>query len=140
MIQDNNLKSTVMLNKLTGKPRLLVYQNNESVYTRTNTRGLIIENDEFVFKNTSPSKMTDEEKVHYHSKLLRESDEIADKITLQINQCEEVRATMREQIKESQDLIDSYKTEHEQFKQRIEYRKSVYGNSSFQYQELAARN
>jgi len=45
----------------------------------------------FVLKNTSPSKMTEEEKMHFKNKLFKEADQISEKITLQIRDCQEVR-------------------------------------------------
>ena len=84
--------------------------------------------------------MSEEEKARYYKKLLRDSEAIANKITHQIASCEQVRAQMRETIKQNLDVINLYKTEHDEFRARMEYRKHVYAYSSFKYQEMAARN
>ena len=133
-------KSTVALSTLTGKPRLLAYQPRFETARDAYAAPSSDLSEEEHFEHSSPSKMSEEEKSRYHRKLLRESEEIASKITRQLASCAEVRAQMRETIKENKAVLDLYRTEHEDFRARMEYRKLVYFNSSFKYTEMAARN
>lgn len=64
-------------------------------------------------QNSSPSKMTEEEKVHFKNRLFREADELSEKISFQIRDCNVVRQGIREQIHENRKLIDMYHNEEE---------------------------
>ena len=81
-------------------------------------------------QNSSPSKMTEEEKVHFKNRLFREADELSEKISFQIRDCNVVRQGIREQIHETRKLIDMYHNEEDQYQARIQIRKQVYSNSS----------
>lgn len=78
--------------------------------------------------------------MHYKNKLFREADELSEKISEQIRDCNRVRSGIREQVSETRKLIDLYNNEEEQFNQRMQYRKQVYSNSKLQYNEFADRN
>jgi hypothetical protein len=57
--------------------------------------------DSVILKNTSPSKMTEEEKMQFKNRLFREADELSEKISFQIRDCNVVRQGIRDQISET---------------------------------------
>ncbi len=91
------------------KPKLLVYQEIHD----NQSKDSLLRHQTFIFKNTSPSKMSEEEKQHFKIKLFREADELSEKISEQIRECSLVREGIREQVSENIQLLDLYNREEE---------------------------